>query len=1052
MKKNFLLLIAFFFFQNTFSQFQKKIIPGIPQLNNTKSCSGDINHDGLIDLVLMGEETDRFVTSIYINRNDHFSPMLIPEMKNLSNGTVSLIDFNNDNYLDLLITGNTKSGSKHSILFKNINGTSFKKINTPFEKVNYNAQAWFDYNNDGYLDLILSGLNEENKITCNLYINNNGTFSTKKTNLISVHSGTIKAIDYNNDSYTDILIMGITEGAKRVSYLYRNDQNSTFTKIIELEGLSNGDAEWGDYNNDGYSDLAIAGYNGKDYIAQIYTNNKGSLQLLKNLDHKLGNSDLEWINYDGDKDLDLLHTGGLNNTFPKTVLYKNNNSNFEEISTIFDQLYRSCICVEDFNDDGKIDIFISGAKIPEGPFSSFYFNKNTFTLSKPPTPTIIKASVNYPDVTLKWSIKNKPLNNLKFRLKIGSSDNNSSFFPFPTNIQNNKSISSNAYQLSTSKITIKNMTEGKYYWSVQSVDINGTISDLSSSDFFYVNAPYNLGKDKNICIKDQVELNVPSGNYTVDWLVDSKKITNKNSIKFQVNNDSKVIVKLNKNYGGIVYDTIKINCRYPNILNLPSKITSCYNELVTLTSSSKNAKCKWLNFKKDILSNSKIYEFKNIKKDSIILMEETTFGCISYDTCKISVNQLPKIKLNNEYFTCKNNFLKITCEEYPKIEWYSSENKLLLKNSSTFKQKVSTTSNYYLIVEDKNRCQAKKGFKFIPYALPTALAGRDTLICKGNTILIGPEKMAKGGTIPYKFSWEHSDNLNNIRSNHPEFIANENSKFILKVTDQNGCHDSDTVNYYINPVSQIDIGKNQIICQGDGVQLGGSPTAKNSLRKYKYTWNPSTGLDDAHSSNPFASPSTTTEYELTVTTHTCKAYQKKIKITVNKAPKLTTISDTIVGANEEFRLWAKGAAKYSWSPSIMLDNATCKNPKLKLTKNTIFSVVGFSNLGCKSDSKSIQISINNELFIPSLFTPNNDGKNDLFLIYSTGIKELKLRIYNNFGSIIFQSNNYKQIQSSGWDGTNNGQNSPEGNYIWELEGKYSDGRYWRKTGTIYLMR
>lgn len=1058
MKKLFLIPIVCLCFNVCLAQFQEKNFPNIPNLSNSKCAWGDINRDGLQDLVLMGEQPDKYITSIYINNNDHFSQMIVPELIPLSNGSLSLVDFNNDNYLDIFYTGIDKDGNKHTLLFKNINGNSYTKITTSFDDVNLSSHTWLDFNNDGFLDLVLSGLNNTNQIITKTYINNkNEGFYSQELNLAAIYSGSTTSIDYDKDGWTDLLITGKSEGSSRVCYLYRNEKGNRFHKVIELDGVTEGDSEWGDINNDGYPDLVIAGYNGTSYQSKIYINNNGTLQFSQNLSVPLGGCDLEWLDYDGDEDLDLICIGGINNTTPKTVLYTNNNALLSNSNIAFSDVFAGCLAITDFNGDGKTDIFISGTQIPEGPKSFFYTNNYSFSYKNPSPPTLLNSTTNYPDVTLSWNEGSDDIANpgsLKYRLKLGSSADRSEFYPFYTNLTTRGNLLTSQNELPGTTIKLTNLSEGKYYWALQSIDIAGNISELSDSHTFFINAPISLGEDRNICPGEQIQLSIPDGNYTANWYSkNTGEIANDtNAISLSITADDTVWVKLNKDYGGVVYDTINIFYHKTPEIELRNETYSCYGESISLNPITNGITSTWKTFQNELLSNDSIYNFVTTEKDSLIFEVQSEYACIAKDTCFIFVHALPVIDLKDKYFACKNQQITIQTNDYYKTEWLNQNKDLLFKNTNKFTYKVDNEYEFYLQVENKEGCSSEQKFALLPYSLPSAYAGKDTLICEGSEITLGPDIMANGGTSPYSYTW--TSTINNFFSEeiHPIFSALYPSQFVLNVVDSNGCEDRDTTVYTINPISNINAGLDKSICIGESLVLGGNPTAQNSLRDYKYLWIPSTGLDNPNIANPTASPTTSTEYQLVVSTLNCKNLTDKIKINVHQTPIISVKSDTIVGTKQEFELWAKGANSYEWTPEFPLDDPSSNSPTASILENTIFSVIGYSEFGCQSDPENISIHVNNEIFIPTLFSPNKDGNNDRFLVYGTGLSKLTIRIYNNWGKVVYRSNDNSEIQKTGWDGKNKGENVPEGNYIWELEGTYSDGRYWKKTGMIYLMR
>ena len=103
--------------------------------------------------------------------------------------------------------------------------------------------------------------------------------------------------------------------------------------------------------------------------------------------------------------------------------------------------------------------------------------------------------------------------------------------------------------------------------------------------------------------------------------------------------------------------------------------------------------------------------------------------------------------------------------------------------------------------------------------------------------------------------------------------------------------------------------------------------------------------------------------------------------------------------------------------------------------------------GCV-DTTSQVISIALLPVLPTAFTPNGDGQNDMFIIRGGPFNSVDFKIYNNWGELIFQSNN----QEIGWDGTYQGSNAPLGVYTWVFEVEIADGRIVKKSGDVTLMR
>jgi gliding motility-associated-like protein len=134
---------------------------------------------------------------------------------------------------------------------------------------------------------------------------------------------------------------------------------------------------------------------------------------------------------------------------------------------------------------------------------------------------------------------------------------------------------------------------------------------------------------------------------------------------------------------------------------------------------------------------------------------------------------------------------------------------------------------------------------------------------------------------------------------------------------------------------------------------------------------------------------------------------------------VTVTADQVLIYGDTLTLNADGAQTYFWSP----DNGTLSNPNINNPlaypfENITYTVYGFDGNGCK-DSAQVNITViyENNPVVPNAFTPNNDGKDDVFgIINMKGSKLLSFRIYNRWGQEVFSTTDATQ----GWDGTFNG--------------------------------
>ncbi|RYY37619.1 MAG: gliding motility-associated C-terminal domain-containing protein, partial [Sphingobacteriaceae bacterium] len=125
-----------------------------------------------------------------------------------------------------------------------------------------------------------------------------------------------------------------------------------------------------------------------------------------------------------------------------------------------------------------------------------------------------------------------------------------------------------------------------------------------------------------------------------------------------------------------------------------------------------------------------------------------------------------------------------------------------------------------------------------------------------------------------------------------------------------------------------------------------------------------------------------------------------------------------------------------------------------LVPNTEVSLIvrAVGNADCQlseNSNKATATSVaNGVIFVPNAFTPNGDGNNDVLYVYSSSIQSLTFYVYDQWGELIFRSNN----QANGWDGTYKGNRMPVGVYVYYMEATMTDGQKINKKGSITLLR
>jgi len=311
--------------------------------------------------------------------------------------------------------------------------------------------------------------------------------------------------------------------------------------------------------------------------------------------------------------------------------------------------------------------------------------------------------------------------------------------------------------------------------------------------------------------------------------------------------------------------------------------------------------------------------------------------------------------------------------------------------------------------------------------LPQISFTGNTSICIGDSAMI----TASGGS---NYFWSTGSNTANATL-HP--TSTGSSIYNLTVTGANGCVKDSAVTITVNSIPIANAGLDDTICSGEIATLiasgGGS-----------YSWNngPATAAQNI-------SPPITTSYTVIVANGNCTDLDSA-KVVVNLAPVANTGSNVNILPGQSTTLSASGGGTYYWSPSTGLICNTCAQSIATPSQTTKYYITVTDPNGCTSmDSVLVTLDILcKDLFIPNVFSPNDDGENDVFHIYGTCIKSAHLVIYDRWGEKIFETNNV----TAGWNGIYKGKlmNAAVFTYIYTAE--LDNGESINTKGNITLLK
>lgn len=148
--------------------------------------------------------------------------------------------------------------------------------------------------------------------------------------------------------------------------------------------------------------------------------------------------------------------------------------------------------------------------------------------------------------------------------------------------------------------------------------------------------------------------------------------------------------------------------------------------------------------------------------------------------------------------------------------------------------------------------------------------------------------------------------------------------------------------------------------------------------------------------------------------------------------------------------------QYEWSSNQTMNCYDCPTPTIYPETTDYYYLTATNENGCTaSDSLLIEVLPRNQLFIPTVFSPNGDGLNDQFSILGLPEEMDKvqaLEIFDRWGNLVYQSTIATNANSLSWDGQFNDRITPTGVYIYQLQMINEDGRIDVLTGDIMLVK
>jgi gliding motility-associated-like protein len=439
------------------------------------------------------------------------------------------------------------------------------------------------------------------------------------------------------------------------------------------------------------------------------------------------------------------------------------------------------------------------------------------------------------------------------------------------------------------------------------------------------------------------------------------------------------------------------------------------------------------------------HKYADTGQKTITLITTNSKGCIDTATKVLPVNTGPDVAMGfRDTLICSIDTLRLNASSSTTgaaFNWLPAYN---LIGSNTAKPYVypKQTTKYNLTVSYKG-CVAEDSVTVNVIDKVLLELPADTAICKTDSIQLTP------ATNALYFSWTPAQGLSSDTAKAPVAVPLANTKYAVTAS-VGKCKATDAINVTVVPYPSAEAGDDISICYGTTTQLHAN------IEGSSFSWTPVSSLVNARSLSPLAGPQSTTTYILSVTdTIGCpKPVSDSVVVSVIPRVMADAGNDTVIVRQQPLQLEAKGGTNYQWIPASGLSDAFIANPVATFTDgpDTVSYKVKVSTPeGCFSyDSLKIYIfETDPQVFIPTAFSPNGDGINDVYKITAAGMKQFSyFRIYNRWGQLLFNTG----TPNKGWDGTYNGNKQPSGTYVYVVEATDYNNKPYLKRGTFVLIR
>lgn len=507
-------------------------------------------------------------------------------------------------------------------------------------------------------------------------------------------------------------------------------------------------------------------------------------------------------------------------------------------------------------------------------------------------------------------------------------------------------------------------------------------------------------------------------NVIYQWFNGVNPLLGQNLTSLSVNTTGNYAVLISDVNGCTAFSSatvVQVNALPVSNIVASGALTFCQGQNVALSSSTVAASYSWLN-NNSIIAGATSNSFNANLPGSFSLIVTDLNGC--KDTSNVIVTDttiafnISFASSTGDFGICQGGTMQLTSASTSGISYqWTLDGNPIIGNTSTIN--VVQNGNYSVIVSDVNGCtnQNTQTISLFSPPIPIIFPSNQVTICSGNSVTLFTNSFAS-------YSWFLNGTI--IPNETLQQIStNQSGAYTVLVLDSRGCQGTSSVkNVTTAPIPTPTIASTtNEVCEGQTRSI----YVVENFDIYKWSTSEFDKTIDVTSAGLY--------WVEVIDVNNCKGYDS---VFVDFKPNPTLIlPQTLVlpcGEPDSLRAITNGVT-IGWFPTAGLSSSSVANPSIKVTKETYYVATVTLNGCVTKDSILVQLGKCDSLYIPTAFTPNDDDYNQVFKVYGSGIKLLKLQIFDRWGKMIFFSSD----PDVGWDGKYFGVDCQTGVYTWQVE-------------------